>query len=265
LAIDDPLGKFQEQIEEDLNTPLGTRLARIAISVLSGGLTGVLAASPRIALLAGIGRTMSVLLTERATKLVTERFRDMVSIMARELNRIEESKIDPEYFNTEEFLTLLILAIDQLQFAHHREKVKMLASALTNSCRKQGPSDQRKEMFVRAIRDLTPAHVQLLKDMRDGSRHVGGVVVPMREICNPVSEILMLLQNLAGLGLVEEFPKADTPQISNVAVLSENEVRKVLSDAIFKSLPKRCFRLSRFGSDFLDFISEEQQAEQPPA
>ena len=61
MAIDDPLGKFQEQIEEDLNAPLGKRLASIAVSLL-----------PEM-----LGSTISVLLTERATKLVTERFRDM--------------------------------------------------------------------------------------------------------------------------------------------------------------------------------------------
>lgn len=53
--------------------------------------------------------------------------------MKEEIESVEEQAIHKEFFESEEFQTLLALTIAQLQTTHDREKLKMLGKGLAHS------------------------------------------------------------------------------------------------------------------------------------
>jgi len=73
----------------------------------------------------------------------------------------------------------------------------------------------------------------------------------------------VILQSLAADGLVDEFREKKRPSISIGTHSSEGETKNALEDLLIH-LPKRCFRINRFGEDFLKFCdSLEASAPRP--
>jgi hypothetical protein len=199
-----------------------------------------------IAAIPWAGGPIGAILTGRGQRRVYERAQDVFKLVGEKLSEIREDKVDKKYFETEEFMTILLLAIEQLQTNHDKKKREMLAEALANSGRIEYSSESRKELFMRIFRDLAPEHLAMLDGM--------AVNVVVTEKVNPTEEDLTLLQGLAAHGLMEESYEREEPSIPAYNAASQREIEAAVSKMIMAPIKHR-FRVSRFGLDFVKFFS----------
>lgn len=218
-------------------------LARLAEeSQLDGGNEAL---SALVASIPVAGNAISSILAGGAKRRVVERVEEALRAMKEKLENVEKTKIDEEYFKSDEFMTILLLAIEQLQTTHDKKKIQMIANALANSGIVDFSSDSRKELFMRIMRDLSPQHVSMLATM--------GVHRAAFEQTNPTGENLTVLQSLAAHGLVEESYKKEQPLIPNRDFANQREAKNALAKLIAAPTTHR-FRLSDFGANFLEFF-----------
>jgi hypothetical protein len=64
---------------------------------------------------------------------------------------------------------LLFEALRQLNVTHDREKLEMLGVALANSGAESFKDDDRKDLFVRFVRELTRQHINVLHRLLPGN------------------------------------------------------------------------------------------------
>lgn len=240
MAIDDRLEKALDFYSRELETDLPKK-----------ALITVIAQIPHF------GNEVNRILFGDAQRRVAERAQDVFEAMKERVEQIEESRIDKEFLKSDEFMTILTLAIEQLQTTHDKEKLRMLANALANSGVVGFSSDSRKELFMRIFRDLAPEHVGMLKWMRrkpiaDHPEHYVA-----RDIKEPQGKDLVILQNLAAHGLVDEFQEKERPSLSVGQFSDERNALRAL-EKLATALQKRCFRLNQFGEDFLGFFDQLQ-------
>jgi hypothetical protein len=227
---------------------------------------------------------MSGLAQKRLIERIVEVFQEVKS----QLDEMDESQIQKEYFMTEEFQTLLTLVLQEIQTTHDRAKLRMLASALTNSGQTRFHGETRKELFVRTLRALSPEHIRTLnsltptrityeefvksqmslKDFVDEDGYSLGALDPRTPqpwragplkafplIQAPKGEQLLLLQNLVGNGLVEEMLGPRIPPYTSVlSRLRRGEYLTGLTPEPIGTAT-RCFKLSSFGEQFHAFVS----------
>jgi hypothetical protein len=238
------------------------------------------------ALIPHIGESIAGLLHQWRTRQAFECLQALREEMARWIAKIDETKLDREWFKSNEFRALLFSVVQQLQLTADQEKVKMLARALVNSGSKVFDKEERKETFVALARLLTSQHIRALLALRAPTLQAQtekGKYVDLQRNLQEAKEIwgakwrddlegilwlerpklyatpsnLIVLQPLVGYGLVEEeleMPELREPNIS--AIRDLGEVRSLIRD-LLKSLqvpPSRIFSLSPLGSDFLEFM-----------
>jgi len=244
MAIDDKLEKILDAYQED--------------AVVSPGSLTIEAAISAIPL---VGSSIASLVSGKAQARVRQRTVDVFSAMKEEIEAVEEQSINKEFFESEEFQTLLALAIEQLQTTHDREKLKMLGKSLAHSGFKTFGNESRKELFVRSLRDLTPVHIglmaALLPQEHPDPRMNGAFWNNRPERQNYDEVTKLLVQHLVALGfMVEMIAPLDTrkKQIRNILTQPnpDDEQRRVV-DLISKP-PNVSYRVSLLGRDFLRFI-----------
>ena len=179
----------------------------------------------------------------------------MFRAMKERLRELDQDKVNIGFFESEEFQTLLALALQQLQTTHDKEKLRMLAIALANGGTAEFADQSRKELLFRILRDLSPQHVEELRRLLpdDSKRNFPSASWPIAY--TPSGEKLAVLQRLAANGLVEEFLKSESSlsgqRFGPAATIDDAE--RALSRAL-STPPSRHFRLSKFGLDFLVFF-----------
>jgi hypothetical protein len=267
MPIDDELEKSEAaaEIREEAERTFQKSLA----------LAGIAGAISRIP---GIGNAINEMLTQLALRRTHERMSAMVDEMTRHIRKLREENINRDWFRGEEFQTLLFEAMQQLYTTHDKQKIEMLGRALVNSGASDFTADVRKELFVQLIRDLTPLHIAMLRQLlpiptADAVRQPpfggakGETVEKMlwrsRPSVQGKGSDLLILQMLAASGLVEETlkPAAIREFRFSRQEPSMSEAKRALVD-YFKELhkpPKRYFELSELGRDFLRFVGIPSQ------
>jgi hypothetical protein len=76
---------------------------------------------------------------------------------------------------------------------------------------------------------------------------------------DPQEDDLAVLQSLAGQGLVEEFRDDIWPSIPSRGYSNARQATDDLKKVV-KTLSRRCFRLNRFGEDFLLYFGAEEDS-----
>ena len=240
MAIDDRLEKSIEIYSKELDPDLFKKVVSKVIDQIPH-----------------YGKEINKILFGDAQRRVAERAEDVFKAVKDRVERIEDAKIDKEFLKSDEFMTILILAIEQLQTTHDKGKMDMIANAVANSGVLGFSTDSRKELFMRILRDLAPEHVQTLKAMlpRPIPGHPGVGAIPI-VVKTPRGNELTILQSLAAHGLVEEFYEKRRPSISISGSPTrrelEQEAKKLIMD-----LPEQRFRLNRFGKDFLRYFGAD--------
>lgn len=237
MAIDDRLEKALEFYEKELETNIPMKAAKVAIELI-----------PQY------GNHIVKLLFGDAQKRVAERAKDVFDAVRERVERLDEQKIDKEFLKSDEFMTIIILAVEQLQTTHDKEKLRMLANALANSGTTDFSSDARKELFFRIFRTLAPEHLAEMQRIR--IKQIGSVPGMSKgiEVKDPKGELLAVLQTLAANGLVDEHQEFHSG-LAPGRFSNENQVKEVIAKFL-RTPPMRCFKVSRFGEDFLKFFDE---------
>jgi hypothetical protein len=170
------------------------------------------------------------------------------------LDRLGEEKLDREFFDSEEFQSLLFLLIEKLQTTHDADKLKIFANALANSGNVDFKADD-KEQYVRVLRDLSLSDLTVLNDGR-----LKGWLPDMHTI-EYAAEVICSLSRLQGMGLVLERLMAK--EVLGGRTGSERlDARAALSELLTQP-PKKNFHLSEFGERFLRFISVAANPNEP--
>jgi len=156
VAIDEEKPDFALDVAKDAGRTLQTTLATAA----AAGAVAFAEATHNIPF--GIGATLLALVGELANKRMNNRLNDMFEYFTQRIRDLGEEKIDREWFKSEEFQTLLFEALRQLQVTHDRAKLEMLGVALANSGAEGFKDEERKDLFIRFVRELTSQHVGVL-------------------------------------------------------------------------------------------------------
>jgi hypothetical protein len=204
-----------------------------------------------------VGSSIAALLAGKAQERVRQRVADVFTAMKEKLDTVEEESVRKEYFVSEEFQTLLALTIEQLNTSHDKEKVRILAKALVNSGLTEFDTEMRKEVFVRALRELTTSHIAIIAELLP---QTAPQVYPLARK-SPTDRLL--IQYLVALGFVEEVDK--TPAILSRAArsgrkLSLESAVSALSEAA-SAMSEKKYKLSELGTAFLAFLDVK---ERPP-
>ena len=296
MAIDDELEISLAQLANSAEADPGHEVINIAIKMIPI-----------------VGSGIDKLMSDLAQRRLVERILDVFGQMKSQLYVLMEDQIRKEYFTSEEFQTLLALALQEIQTTPDRKKLEMIAAALCNSGKVQFQAETRKELFVRVLRSLSPEHIGIIHSLApvvlsdpDLSRMRSsgmdwssqgdfvtedgeGIALyyPLKPGNNPKNlypiirapkgEQLLLLQNLASHGLVEEtfaFPQSAGPEKQlPLSEINEETLGKQQTKALVEkmrqfrkssaplpkppALPIRCFRMSRFGEQFVVFVTKK--------
>jgi hypothetical protein len=204
---------------------------------------------------------------------VDNRVNEMFEHFTNRIREVGEDKVDREWFRSEEFQTLLFEAFHQLHVTHDREKIEMLGVGLANSGAPGFKEDERKELFIRFVRDLTRQHLKVLLELAPAQlpmpaspRQPGAQPLDedtahsltwnWRPTLSPRDDDLLALQMLHAYGLVEEKLKSSIKQPRLSTTSSVSQAREALSQFIKNvenAKVERSFRLSPLGDEFLKF------------
>ncbi len=200
-----------------------------------------------IAAIPYVGGSILSVTGDIATKRFRERTIEMFTIMRDQVAAIGEDRLEKDYFQSEDFQTLLFLAWEQLRTTHDKKKIRMLATGLSNSGNRDFTSETRKELFFRIIRDLSPLQVAYLQGMHR-----------LIEVKNPDEEAQGIYASLAAHGLVtERFESERMPSLPNISInISKEEISRFLREAL-ERVPTRIYQINDFGMAFLRFLTVE--------
>ena len=120
MSIDEPIEVHLEHLKQELDAGI------------ESGLIGATVASI-LSLIPGAGAAIQSLLDGRANDNVQRRWIALFVEMKKRIEEIRASIPDVNFYGSEEFQTLLVLAQEQLWTTHDKEKLRMLAVALANS------------------------------------------------------------------------------------------------------------------------------------
>ncbi|HXC42624.1 MAG TPA: hypothetical protein VNY51_03765 [Candidatus Dormibacteraeota bacterium] len=233
MSIDDEQPDVALDISKEAKRTLQAKLA-------SSGVAGVLSLIP------GVGAAVSELITELAIERTNNRVKEMFEHFTSKIREVGEDKVDREWFRSEDFQSLLYDALQQLFVTHDHQKIEMLGIALANSGMEGFKEDDRKDLFIRLLRDLTRLHLQLLIAMAtDRVKLVKKGESPYffagdeDELRNSYLELtgykpvrndnLLAIRMLQSYGLVDDSPYGSTAQAPY-------------------------FEITRWGQDFLQFM-----------
>jgi hypothetical protein len=237
--------------------------------LVSSGIAGVLSLIP------GVGAAVTELMTELAIQRTNNRVKEMFEHFTTKVREVGEDKVDREWFRSEEFQTLLYEAFSQLNVTHDREKIEMLGVALANSGAPGFKEEERKDLFIRFVRELTRQHLKVLvelapKPLRFDDSPPQSRGEPLRDetasrlrwnlrpTLRPQDDDLLALQMLHAYGLVKENLKSsiEGPRIPS-SFTSESQIVdavKKFSKSIENPVVTRSFRISPLGDEFLKFM-----------
>jgi hypothetical protein len=250
MAIDDKLEKIVDEFAKNAGIAVQDISLHTALNLIP------VAGSPISALLSGV-----------AQRRLHERIIDLFQTMKEEIDKIKEESMNSDYFMSEEFQTLLALSFEQLQTTHDKIKLKLLGAALAHSGFKEFDAETRKEMFIRALRDLSAAHIQMLAELLPNFE----MYPDMDEESffryhrptesNYSGETLTMIQHLFALGFVEQLSKSKQIRELSTRMSTSWSREETLRQLIeFFSKPHSFeFRITELGYNFLKFLGITQQ------
>jgi hypothetical protein len=227
MPVDDPLDVRLRQLKEDAAFETDRDFGDAAISAI-------------LDVFPIGGAAIGSLIKGRANRNVRRRIIQLFEEMRKRLDEIQALVPDEEFFGSEEFQTLLALAIQTLQTTRDENKRRMLANALANSGSAAFSGDADKEQYIRTLRDLSPIDIGRLKLLRERAtrRNLRG-------------DILSSFSRLISLGLVTESlvgkPRPPVPGGREAAARAFVEMAT--------QLPDRRYEISDYGRRLLEFLS----------
>lgn len=256
-----PLDKEQPSFALEINDEAQRTIQG---KLMSSGVAGLLSLVP------GVGGAVTEMMTELAIQRTNERMKELFEYFVNEIRDIGEDKVDRDWFRGEEFQSLLYEALQQLHVTKDRQKIEMLGVALANSGTTGFKEDERKDLFIRFVRDLTAQHIRMLLELaprplrtfRPPNTNPADDETPhwlqwnQRPIVTPKDEDALALQMLHAYGLVEETLASSVQEPRLSSRPTEDEIRGAIRQFVkqLKQPTTRSFQLSQLGQDFLGFV-----------
>ena len=160
------------------------------------------------------GGFLDKVLFRRIKQRARKRLEEFHVVFAKQLSYLDESKIDKEFLDSEEFDTLIMKVVASTVWAHSEEKRAFLRAVLLNSITVDFSKNPMKETIIELLNEVSPAHIKVLeafsKNMLRGSSGFNSLSELMNVI-NGMQEIdaEAITCDLFKKGLlvkVEEFP-----------------------------------------------------------
>ncbi len=273
MPIDEERPEFASEIEEEAKKML-------QVHIVKAGIAG------KLSLIPFVGEAVIELMRDLATQRLYQRMNDMFEYFTNRILEIGEDKVDRDWFRGEEFQTLLSDAFQQLNATHDRKKLEMLGTALANSGAPGFKEEERKDLFIRFVRALSPQHIKVLLELAPqpvvlydyptitpDTQHFQESDIKPRENANektleflrwnrrprisPDGDDLLALQMLHADGLVEETitSSIDEPRLSSTSDVGQaREALRQFIKNVRNPQIERSFRLSTLGDAFLKFM-----------
>ena len=108
MKLPDELDVVIRQHKEDAETEIPKIALRTAISLIPYA-----------------GSAINEIVGGLAQRRAQERLKDMFAALKDRLDSLDEEKVDSEYFDSQEFQTVLYLLIERLHTTHDKEKLRM--------------------------------------------------------------------------------------------------------------------------------------------
>jgi hypothetical protein len=253
MAIDNALDKVEQLVRSEIERTPAEEVFDATVAVF-------LAQIPH-----GFGAALASIYGSLGRARVQQRVLELLELIKERTAQLESAKVDKSVFDTEEFQTYVLLAMEQLQTTHDREKLEMLANALSNTANKDFRGEQNKEAFIREIRELSPEDVRKLKSFLPQHKYPFEASEEFkwqnrRFETNPRGIDLLLCNRLTARGLLkkEQNPAPKPPNINSIRHIYQLEdAIERYTDQISK-VNEQLFRLSELGRDFLSFVGEHK-------
>lgn len=129
----------------------------IAKGVIDGGLS----------MIPFLGTAIMSALDTRTARLYQENSERFAQEVAKRVSELDEEKLDKEYIQSDEFVSVLIEILLRNARTHEREKVALYARLFTNTVTSDLSRVPFKEGLVRIIDELSVEHVHILSYISD--------------------------------------------------------------------------------------------------
>ncbi len=208
------------------------------------------------------GAAIQSLISGKAQQRVWERFLSLLDEMRNRLNEIQGNIADEQYFASEEFQTLLGLALEQLNTTRDRGKLKLLANALVNSASVEFSDEQMKEQNIRLLREVSSFDLSVLRYLAQSLRPFSPthdfIVHSFREGERPETLatecVASSLSRLVAMGLITETLVVTRPSGSYGSATQDAER---LLEHLLSAPQERSYMISSHGRQFFDFLAHD--------
>lgn len=116
----------------------------------------------------GIGSSLDVVLASEAPRIFRERTSKVLNDMKERMETVEDSAIDKEYLQTEEFFDLVLKALDSAIKTRDERKLRLYARILTESTIRSKKEGHSPEEYLDLIADLTPLELRVARALYAG-------------------------------------------------------------------------------------------------
>lgn len=121
-----------------------------------------------IACAPGVGGALSVLIEKYIPERKQQRLISFLSDLAAEIGKLNESKVDLAYLESEEFGYLLEQTLDYVSKTYQREKIAAFKNILLHGMTDTETKQDVKEIYLHIADELTEYDIHVLKRMREG-------------------------------------------------------------------------------------------------
>jgi len=110
-----------------------------------------------------VGAAISGALSGRAAQLAEKNSKQLFVAVGNYVRRLDETKIDRQFLDSEEFTSLLIDILTMNAKTYEKEKIDLFSRVFVNSAMRDSPASPSKETFVRIIGDLSTEHIRVFQ------------------------------------------------------------------------------------------------------
>ena len=181
------------------------------------------------------GGFLDNVLFRRIKQRARKRLEEFHVVFAKQLSDLDETKIDKDFLDSEEFDTLVMKVVARTVWEHSEEKRAFLRAVLLNSITVDLSKNPLKETILELLNEISPAHIKVLeafsKNMLRGSQGF-----------NSVSDLIKVIN-----GMQEVDADAITYDLFKKGLLDRK------SEELY-----RTFEISGLGKCLMAFINEPE-------
>jgi len=112
-------------------------------------------------LIPGIGGSLDVLFASKAQSVVQNRLMQFLEELRKEMNSVKEEMVDKQYLESEEWLDLVLRALEAATRTRRIEKISLYAKVLRGAVIVQDRQESSPEEYLAILAELTPREIEV--------------------------------------------------------------------------------------------------------